>query len=266
MGKLGAKLSKNAYSMVAALGILSAFVGSILQGRSWDYTHQVDNIAKDSDAVLNALHDLNSVIDVRWLAINQLNDAYRNKLGGDRLKNAQDSFSEANRKWELAHNNLSAAFEITVDSPFSVDGADKIRRVPTLDCKDYDLSGGHNVGTNPISARVLLEISDHCITEIKNDLEKTAGASQSIRKPIPSADFEVYQARIDFAWRVNKVLQCLTTERAEAVRANFPTLPFLDHITTVEPHTVYVVRTENEDKCLALYSKEKRVNLDALVR
>ena len=253
-------------ALILGSGVIATGVSAFFQGRSWNYQNRVDNIAKDSEAVLKALQDMNIVIEERWLSTYRLNDAIKNKLPNEQLKTAQLAFAQANHHWELAHNGLSAAFEISVDSPFGIKGADKLGRVWTLDCRNYTLGGEQHSGADPVSARVLLEVSDHCNSEINKDFDALADPKKTDEKLKPLVEPDLNGKRLDYVWRVNNVLRCLTVERAVAIRASFPKRSFLPNIFEGAPQKDYNIDTRNEEKCLKQYDNEKDTSLAPLVR
>src|SRR5271165_5946636 len=82
--------------LVSAAGILGTVISTYFQGRSWDYQNRTARIEKDAQAVVNALEDLNKIIDEKWISTYEMDDAIKTRKDGDKLQAASIRFYGAN--------------------------------------------------------------------------------------------------------------------------------------------------------------------------
>jgi hypothetical protein len=193
------------------------FLGAYLQNRGWERQRAIEIAANQAVAAENALAGLNDHLDQRWLAMDRLyrlNGREDQKVDGVDRDDLVARFYEIDARWNSARNGLEGAMQFDVDAPFGVAVNDPIVEVAKLDCAADPLADAKSISEQP-SARVLLEISDHCMFDLKNELDAIVADNEA------TGDWkglDTRHARLDYVYRVNNALRCLIAERALAMR------------------------------------------------
>ncbi len=103
--------------------------------------------------------------------------------GDDEWKDARAEFSAADKDWAVHYTSVARDVAFYVDTPFTVEAKDKMKLVWPLPCDAYAV--GRSGGIDPSSARLVLEVVNHCAGLVKNEIEKTvdaeAGSANALR-------------------------------------------------------------------------------------
>lgn len=229
--KAAAKASESVRDKITAAifgFILTGVIGTMLttwvQQRGWSWQNRVTKIEKDTDNAMAAYRSASELINGRWHATYRMARALERQLSGEEFKSAKDAFEAADRDWALRYTNAARDVEFQVDTPFAIDGQEELKKVWALSCNDYAFRQAQNTATPsspPVSlssARVVLEVINHCHGRIKDELEdfidRREKASAAERKIVTETAYR----RLDHLYRTNDMLRCIIFERALAIR------------------------------------------------
>jgi hypothetical protein len=219
--------------LVALVGfVLTGVIGTVLttwiQQRGWAWQNRVAKIDKDTENAIATYRSTSELINARWHATYRMTRALERQAEGDEWKLVKDAFETSDRDWALRFTNIAREIDFYIDTPFGVEAGEKLSKVWELSCADYALKGatekatvGKSTAVTPIdssSARVVLEIINHCHGRMKDELEglidKRATANLSERKALTDLSFR----RLDHLYKTNETLRCVIFERALAIR------------------------------------------------
>jgi hypothetical protein len=203
--------------------ILTGVVGTMLatwfQERGWAWQNAVEQVEKDTTSAMASLQSASDLLDKRWSATFQMVQALQNPTAAD-SSTAMANFLSVNHQWELDYADVDVKVQFNVDRPFGIDS--KLpKALWELPCTTFPF-GGETAGTvKPDSAHLILNVINHCHSELKDIISKVDKASldQTARKKLID---EAY-FRLSHIYYINDALRCVIFERAVAMRRSFDT-------------------------------------------
>jgi hypothetical protein len=121
---------------------------------------------------------------------------------------------------------VAREIEFYVDTPFGIEAGAALDKVWALTCADFALS--HSTGNSApstggsaisaTSARVVLEIVNHCHGKMKDELEGLIDKRATMPAPERTALIGLSFRRLDHLYKTNEALRCVIFERALAIR------------------------------------------------
>jgi hypothetical protein len=203
-------------------GVLGGTVTTWIQQRGWAWQNRVAKIDKDVQNALAAYQGASDLINARWHATYRMTRAIERDAPPDEWKGARDEFAGAERDWAIRYTNVARDVAFYVDTPFGRDSREQLKLVWPFGCDNYAYGPDGPAGLDSGSARVTLELVNHCNALTKDALEKAAdsptGAPPSLdpaaRKTLVA---QAYQ-RLDAIYRTNEALRCVIFELALAIR------------------------------------------------
>lgn len=216
--------------VVALVGfVLTGVIGTILttwiQQRGWTWQNRVSKIEKDVENAMATYRTASELVNARWFATYRMSrllerDAAGKPSSAEEWKAARDAFDTTDRDWALRYTSVAREIEFYVDTPFGIDGSEMMPRVWNLTCSDFALRGTPGSAVDARSARVVLEVINHCHGKMKDEIEslidrRGTGADTAERK----VTLDLSYRRLDHLYRTNETLRCVIFERALAIRA-----------------------------------------------
>ncbi len=266
-GRSWTKWIFNNLGAILSAGLVGTVLSAYFQWRSWEYQSRTARIDKDTNAVVDALENLDKIIDEKWLSTYQMNDAIKEKAEGDKLKAVTDRFYSANKDWELQHNILSSNLKIAVDSQFGIEDAKLIQLTYPLTCTTYTLVGQQPHGNDPLSVRVLLEIAYNCQNIVKGKIEDALRArdKNDSRWSDTTAEPDAGGLILSHIWWVDKVLQCMMVQRALELRHQSPRVPIIPLGILADFRTYAPTDEERveEEQCVEPYKNNPTLGISA---
>ncbi len=227
--------------LVALVGfVLTGVIGTVLttwiQQRGWAWQNRVAKIDKDTENAIATYRSTSDLINARWHATFRMVRALERSTTGEAWSTARATFDTADRDWALRYTNVAREIEFFVDTPFGIEPGEMLKPVWGLSCDAYALRGTPGSAVDARSARVVLEVINHCHGITKDTLEKLADArgdelrkadvggdsKQAVPPPDPAVIKLLYQ-RLEHLYRTNDALRCVIFERALAVRESVAT-------------------------------------------
>lgn len=217
--------------VVALVGfVLTGVIGTVLttwiQQRGWAWQNRVAKIDKDTEAAIATYRTTSDLINARWHATFRMVRALERGATGESWTATRTAFDAADREWALRYTNVAREIEFFVDTPFGIEPGEMLKPVWGLSCDVYALRGAPGSAIDTRSARVVLEVINHCHGITKDELEKLADARGDAAQPAKAADpavTVVLYRRLEHLYRTNDALRCLIFERALAVRESVST-------------------------------------------
>ncbi|MGL4636763.1 MAG: hypothetical protein ACRCWF_12345 [Beijerinckiaceae bacterium] len=209
--------------LVALLGfVLTGVIGTALttwiQQRGWSWQNRVAKIDKDTENAITTYRSASELINARWHATYRMVRAIERSSEGEEWKAAKDAFDAADRDWALRYTNVAREIEFYIDTPFGVEGAGTLGKVWQLSCADFALNNSSQDAIGSQSARVVLEIINHCHGRMKDELDgmidKRATAPVVEKKALTDLSFR----RLDHLYKTNEALRCVIFGRALSIR------------------------------------------------
>ncbi len=212
--------------VVALVGfVLTGVIGTVLttwiQQRGWAWQNRVAKIDKDTENTIATYRSTSDLINTRWHATFKMVRALERGTTGEAWTATRVAFDAADRDWALKYTNVAREIEFFVDTPFGIESSEMMKRVWGLACDSYALRGTPGSAIDSRSARVVLEVVNHCHGITKDELEKLADARADDKLPVKLPDPKVIATlygRLEHLYRTNDALRCVIFERALAVR------------------------------------------------
>ena len=202
-------------------GVLGTMVTTWIQQRGWAWQNRVSKIEKDTENALNAYRSASELVNLRWHATYRLVRALERHVGGEEWKAARDGFYSADRDWALRYTNVAREIEFYVDTPFGLEPDAKLGAVWNLNCSDYALKKFNAGGIDVSSARVIMEVVNHCQGRIKGEIDSLLDQTPvetTTAPPVEKPAVDSFYAQLDHLYRTNEALRCTIFERALTVR------------------------------------------------
>jgi len=205
-------------------GVLGGTVTTWIQQRGWAWQNRVAKIDKDVQNSLAAYQGASDLINARWHATYRMTRAVESNVAADEWKAARNEFAAAERDWAIRYTNIARDVAFYVDAPFGVDYREQMKAVWPFNCDSYAFGPGVSPALDGSSARVALELVNHCNALTKDDLEKVVetrdGAPPQLDDAAREALAKHSYKRLDAIYRTNEALRCIIFQRALAIRAN----------------------------------------------
>ncbi len=257
----------NNLGAILSAGLVGTTLSAYFQWRSWEYQSQTERIDKDTKAVVEAVENLDKVVDEKWLSTYQMNDAIKEKTEGDKLKAVIDRFYSADKDWELQHNILASNLKITVDSQFGIEDARLVELTYPLTCTTYTLVGQQPHGNDSLSVRALLEIAYNCHNIVKGKIEDALHArdKNDSRWSETTAEPDAGGLILSHIWWVDKVLQCMVVQRALELRHQSPRVPIvrLRGLADFQTYAPTEEERAQEEQCVDSYKTNPTLGISA---
>ncbi len=203
-------------------GVIGTMVTSWIQQRGWAWQNRVAKIDKDTQNALSAYQNASDLINTRWHATYRMVRAIERGSAGDEWKAARDEFAAADKDWTIRYTNVARDVAFYVDTPFGIDSKDKLKLVWPLPCTQFALGAAAGAGLDASSARVVLEVVNHCAGLVKDDIDKAVDAEGGAPPKLDAAARKAFAdagyARLDALYKTNEALRCVIFERALAIR------------------------------------------------
>lgn len=198
-------------------GVVGTVITTWIQQRGWAWQNRVAKIDKDTENAIAAYRAVSDLINARWHATYKMTRALERKLEGDEWKSAREGFEASDKDWALRYTNVARELDFQIDTPFGIEAGEEIRKVYTLSCEEFALRGTpESVGLR--SARVVMEVINHCHGRMKDELEGLIDARAKVATPEGRALIDLSYRRLDHLYRTNDALRCVIFERALAIR------------------------------------------------
>ena len=201
-------------------GVLGAVVTGWIQQRGWAWQNQVAKVDKDTQNALGAYQSASDLINTRWHAIYRMVRAIERGAGDDEWKDARAEFSASDKDWAVHYTSVARDVAFYVDTPFTVEAKDKMKLVWPLPCNAYAV--GASGGIDPSSARLVLEVVNHCAGLVKNEIEKTVDAEAGTPPKLDPAARKAFAdpayVQLDAIYKTNEALRCIIFTRALTIR------------------------------------------------
>jgi hypothetical protein len=209
--------------LVALVGfVLTGVIGTVLttwiQQRGWAWQNRVAKIDKDTENAIATYRSTSELINGRWHATYRMTRALERQSEGEEWKAIKDAFDVSDRDWALRFTNIAREIDFYIDTPFGVEAGEKLSKVWELSCADYAFKSTTTAPIDASSARVVLEVINHCHGRMKDELEglidKRASTNATERKALTDLSYR----RLDHLYKANETLRCVVFERALAIR------------------------------------------------
>src|SRR5271169_2868341 len=202
-------------------GVLGTLITSWIQQRGWAWQNQVAKIDKDTQNALGAYQSASDLINTRWHATYRMVRAIERGAAGDEWKDARAEFAAADKDWAIRYTSVARDVAFYVDTPFAVEAKDKMKLVWPLPCNAYAL-GASGAGIDAASARLVLEVVNHCAQLVKDEIDSAvdaeAGAPPNLDAAARRAFADPAYARLDAVYKTNEALRCIIFTRALTIR------------------------------------------------
>jgi hypothetical protein len=202
-------------------GVIGTMVTSWIQQRGWAWQNHVANIEKDTQNALVTYQTVSDLINTRWYATYGMVRAIERGATGDDWKAARDDYAGADKQWAIRYTSVARDVAFYIDTPFGFDTTDKLSLVWPLACTKFSLGAAAGFGIDASSARVVLEVINHCTGLVSADIDKAvdAGAGSgkldaAARKTFADAAYP----RLDAIYKTNEALRCVIFSRSLVIR------------------------------------------------
>ncbi len=203
-------------------GVVGTMVTSWIQQRGWAWQNHVAKIEKDTMNALTAYQSVSDLINTRWHATYGMVRAIERGASGDEWKAARGEYAVADKEWAIRYTSVARDIAFYVDTPFGFDTKDKLSLVWPLPCTKFSLGEAGGVGLDASSARVVLEVVNHCTslvsTEIDKAVDAAAGAPPKLDAAARKAFADAAYPRLDAIYKTNEALRCVIFARSLVIR------------------------------------------------
>ena len=202
-------------------GVVGTMVTSWIQQRGWAWQNHVAKIEKDTQNALTAYQNVSDLINARWHATYGMVRAIERAESGDEWKAARDEYAAADKDWAIRYTSDARDIAFYVDTPFGFETKDKLALVWPLPCTKYALGEAGGAGLDASTARVVLEIVNHCIGRVSADIDKAvdAGAgAQKLDAAARKAFADAAYPKLDAIYKTNEALRCVIFARSLVIR------------------------------------------------
>jgi hypothetical protein len=199
-------------------GVIGTIITTWVQQRGWAWQNRVSKIEKDTENAIATYRTTSELINARWHATYRMNRALERKSEGEEWKAAKDGFDSADRDWALRYTNIAREIDFYIDTPFGIEAGETLTRVWNLTCADYAFSGAKGVSVEPNSARVILEIINHCHGRMKDEMDAMIDKRSTATAVDRQALTDLSYRRLDHLYKTNEALRCVIFGRVLAIR------------------------------------------------
>lgn len=201
-------------------GVIGTMITSWIQQRGWAWQNRVAKIDKDTQNALGAYQGVSDLVNARWHATYGMVRAIERGESGDELKAARDEFAASDKDWAIRYTSVARDIAFYVDTPFGINARDKMALVWPLPCTKFALGEAGGAGLDASSARVVLEIINHCSGLVKDEIDKTmdAGGPAKLDAAARKAMADAAYPKLDVLYKTNETLRCVIFARALSIR------------------------------------------------
>jgi hypothetical protein len=201
-------------------GVVGTMATTWIQQRGWTWQNRVAKIDKDTQNALAAYQNASDLVNMRWHATYRMTRAIERAASDDEWKAAREEFAAADKDWAIRYTSVARDIAFYVDGPFAVDWKDKMKLVWPLTCTNYAFGAG-GFPFDPASARIVLEIVNHCAGLVKDDIDKLIDSGSPAPPKVDAAERKSFAdsayRRLDVIYRTNETLRCVMFDRALAI-------------------------------------------------
>ena len=255
-------LKKAAYAFIASVltTVVGAGITSFYQQNSQSYQKKIDQIATDVKSARDAQSATMKLVDTRFLSANRYAQALDKKASGKdpqghETKDAERDYDAVKKDWESQFDDVATRIAFDIDAPFMIEKFADFANIYRLDCQSYTLSDkAHNRdgGADPLSARAILEVLNHCHDLLNGKLESVANAAKVDAKDALDQGRRIHE----HIFRVNEVLRCTLMARVVSVQRSAADLNVLSWLLPGQNEAGYKIRDHNQ-KCVDPYRDDK---------
>jgi hypothetical protein len=208
---------------VALVGfVLTGVIGTILttwiQQRGWAWQNRVTRIEKDTESAIQTYRSSSELINSRWHATYRIARSLEKKQQGDEWTAARDSFVAADREWALKYTNIAREIDFYIDTPFGVESQKLLAPVWAFECGEYAFDANSSSGFDTTSARVVMELINHCHGRTKDDIDRLIETRETVTDADRKAMVELSMRRLDNLYKTNEILRCVIFDRVLDIR------------------------------------------------
>jgi hypothetical protein len=201
-------------------GVIGTMATTWIQQRGWSWQNRVAKIDKDTQNALAAYQNASDLVNMRWHATYRMIHAIERSVSNDEWKAARDEFTASDKEWAIRYTSVARDIAFYVDNPFAVDWKEDMKLVWPLPCTNYPF-GGSGLPIERPSARIVLEVVNHCAGLVKDDIDKIVDANSDEPVKISAAERKAFAdaayRRLDAIYRTNETLRCVIFNRALAI-------------------------------------------------
>lgn len=198
-------------------GILGGVLTAWIQQRGWAWQNRVATIEKDVDNAVSTYKATSELLNLQWHAAYRVVRGLEREQAGDVWASIRSEFEAADREWALHYPNVARDVEFYIDGPFGVDGSTDLNKVWTYVCE----GGTTRAIVETKSARVLLELINHCQDQLKSSLQALVDPPASgarLDATQRKASVDLAYRKLDQLYRTNDSLRCVMFDRAISIR------------------------------------------------
>jgi hypothetical protein len=202
-------------------GVIGTMITSWIQQRGWAWQNHVANIEKDTQNALTTYQTVSDLINTRWYATFGMVRAIERGATGDEWKAARDDYTASEKQWAIRYTSVARDVAFYVDTPFGYGATDKLSLVWPLPCTKFSLGSAAGFGLDVSSARVALEVVNHCTGLVSADIDKTVeagGGAPKLDAAQRKAFADAAYPRLDAIYKTNEALRCVIFSRSLAIR------------------------------------------------
>lgn len=208
---------------VALIGfVLTGVIGTILttwiQQRGWAWQNRVTRIEKDTENAIQTYRTSSELINSRWHATYRIARSLEKKQQGDEWTAARDGFTTADREWALKYTNIAREIDFYIDTPFGVESQKLLAPVWSFECGDYAFDAKSTAGFDTTSARVVMELINHCHGRTKDDIDRLIETRETATDAERKAVVDLSMRRLDHLYKTNEILRCVIFDRVLDIR------------------------------------------------
>ena len=169
-----------------------------------------------------AYQNVSDLINARWHATYGMVRAIERGVGGDEWKAARDEYAAADKDWAIRYTSVARDIAFYVDTPFGFETKDKLSLVWPLPCTKFALGEAGGAGLDASTARVVLEIINHCTGLVSAEIDKTVDAAAGAPPKLDAATRKAFAdsayPKLDAIYKTNEALRCVIFARSLAIR------------------------------------------------
>jgi hypothetical protein len=208
---------------VALIGfVLTGVIGTILttwiQQRGWAWQNRVTRIEKDTENAIQTYRTSSELINSRWHATYRIARSLEKKQQGEEWGTARDGFTTADREWALKYTNIAREIDFYIDTPFGVESQKLLAPVWVFECGDYAFDASSASGFDTTSARVVMELINHCHGRTKDDIDRLIETRDTVTDADRKVVVDLSMRRLDHLYKTNEILRCVIFDRVLDIR------------------------------------------------
>jgi hypothetical protein len=209
--------------VVALLGfVLTGIVGTVLttwiQQRGWAWQNRVSRIEKDTESAIQTYRASSELINSRWHATYRIARSLERKQKGDDWDKTREAFESADREWALKYTNVAREIDFYIDTPFGVESQKLLAPVWSFECGEYAFGAGSASRFDTTSARVVMELINHCHGRTKEDIDRLMETREAVSDEKRKETIDLTMRRLDHLYKTNETLRCVIFDRVLDIR------------------------------------------------